>query len=104
MIRRVAQAVGENPVTALVAAGMITADEVNATITTTVVQLREVADDALVDEISRRFRAYAQGAKGPGDAPNKPRPIRPAYATNDAIAHLQPGEEIAARRDERSKP
>jgi len=103
VVRRVADAVGENPVVALIAAGMITAEEVNATFTTEVMRLEEVADWALVEEIRRRFEAYAQGAKGPGDAPNRPRTTGQVYATNESIAHLRPGEQLAARRGNRSK-
>jgi transcriptional regulator with XRE-family HTH domain len=100
-IRSVCAALGLPAVEGFIAIGYLAPDDIGATITTNVVELREVEDEALVDEISRRFRAYAQRAKDPRDAPNKARPIREGVATNASVAHLQPGEQLAARRDER---
>lgn len=102
-IRAVCAALGVPAVEGFIAAGYLVPEDVGATIETTVVQLQDVTDRELVEEVARRFEAYAQGAEGPTDSAEDPPPARRLYATNESIAHLHPGEQLAARRDERGK-
>lgn len=102
-VRAVCAAFGVPAVEGLVAAGYLVPEDVGVTINTTVIGLRDVTDRDLVEEVARRFEAYAQEAEGPTGSADKPHPIRVVPAKMEEIAHLRRGEQAAARDDERGK-